>query len=148
MPVDNTMLGASFVPTTENAQLGPQRGLTEGVQQALKIISLRLPEVLGTSAIAPRGLLLPQARAVTPDTILAEVLRRMALPNAIAESSLDPYVETANNAGTNALPSFIAQKAPAQYRPPEFQGGGFRPEYNAAGDPYKFGASWPNPVEL
>jgi hypothetical protein len=57
-------IGISFVPSAQNAQLGPQQGPLEGgggsnsdLAQAFKILSLRLPQVLGAPSIASRRLL-------------------------------------------------------------------------------------------
>jgi hypothetical protein len=50
-------IGVSFAPTFENALDGSRRGSMEGLQQAMKIISLRLPRVIGARPIAPASLL-------------------------------------------------------------------------------------------
>lgn len=50
----NQPIGISFLPSQENAAQGMQRGAMEGdLGQALKILSLRLPRVMGARAITP-----------------------------------------------------------------------------------------------
>lgn len=43
-------LGISFAPTAEQSELGPKRGGMEGVPEAIKVLSLRLPRFLGARA--------------------------------------------------------------------------------------------------
>lgn len=52
-------MGVSFIPTAENqAQQGPQQGQMEGdLASAFKILSLRLPRVLGAQSIAPSSVM-------------------------------------------------------------------------------------------
>lgn len=50
-------IGVTFAPTAENAALGRRRGASQGVQEAIQILSMRLPQVLGARAPAPRALL-------------------------------------------------------------------------------------------
>lgn len=51
-------IGVTFIPSAEQAAQGPQRGQLEGdLGQAFKILSLRLPRVLGARAVAPTQLL-------------------------------------------------------------------------------------------
>lgn len=48
-------VGISFAPTTTNAQLGPKNGQLEGVPQAIQVLSMALPRVVGARSIAPQG---------------------------------------------------------------------------------------------
>lgn len=51
-------IGISFLPSTQNQAVGPQQGQMEGdLASAFKILSLRLPRVLGAQSIAPSSLL-------------------------------------------------------------------------------------------
>lgn len=51
-------IGISFIPTAENQAQGPrQGGLETDLGQAFKILSLRLPRLLGAQAPAPPSLL-------------------------------------------------------------------------------------------
>lgn len=52
--MSNGQIGISFLPSQENADQGLQRGAMEGdLGQALKVLSLRLPRVMGARAITP-----------------------------------------------------------------------------------------------
>jgi hypothetical protein len=54
-------IGITFMPSAENAAEGPRRGQLEGnLGEALKILSLRLPRVLGAKAIVPSALATPR----------------------------------------------------------------------------------------
>lgn len=47
-------IGITFLPSEENAQMGPKRGNLEGdLGEAFKILSLRLPRVQGSRTISP-----------------------------------------------------------------------------------------------
>lgn len=54
-------IGISFIPSQDNQNQGPQRSSLEGpggdLAQAFKVLSLRLPQVLGARSIASRRLL-------------------------------------------------------------------------------------------
>lgn len=56
------MIGVSFDPAQDqyqqNGQSGPNASTApRGIQEAIKILSLRLPKVLGANAVSPRALL-------------------------------------------------------------------------------------------
>lgn len=54
-------IGVTFMPSAENQQMGGRQGAMEGggsdLAQAFKVLSLRLPQVLGARAPAPASLL-------------------------------------------------------------------------------------------
>lgn len=50
-------LGISFAPTQEQSELGNRTGGLEGIPQAIKVLSLRMPRVQGAQAPAPGALL-------------------------------------------------------------------------------------------
>lgn len=52
MPANN--IGITFIPNEEAAAMGPKRGGLEGLtEQVFKILSLRLPRVVGARSISP-----------------------------------------------------------------------------------------------
>lgn len=56
--MNNNQIGVTFMPSAENQADGPRQGGLQGdVGQALKILSLQLPRVLGARAITPPGLM-------------------------------------------------------------------------------------------
>ena len=77
-------IGITFMPSADNAALGPEQGGLNGpgqdLSQAFKILSLRLPRVLGAGAIsAPRLLNSPGAAGVSglnPHAAVFEALLR------------------------------------------------------------------------
>lgn len=67
----------SFAPTADQAQDAVRRGQLEGIPQAIKVLSLRLPRVLGVKAPAAPDLLnAPGAGGVDP--FLSEVIKTLA----------------------------------------------------------------------
>lgn len=49
-------IGITFLPSDEQASLGPRQGNLEGdLGQAFKILSLRLPRVMGARSITPQS---------------------------------------------------------------------------------------------
>jgi hypothetical protein len=61
--MDNGTLGISFAPTADQAELGPRRGTLEGLPQAIKILSLHMPRILGVRAPVNSALVSPNAGA-------------------------------------------------------------------------------------
>lgn len=64
-------IGISFMPSEENQALGPQRAGLEGqggsdLADAFKILSLRLPQVLGARSLAPQRLLTSPGSSALP----------------------------------------------------------------------------------
>jgi hypothetical protein len=57
-------IGISFLPSADAAEQGPRQGNMEGdLGQALQILSLRLPRILGAHSISPPGLMNAQGAA-------------------------------------------------------------------------------------
>lgn len=79
--------GVNFQPGQQsygqqNGQRGPSRlsgGSPQGVQEAIKVLSLRLPKVVGARAVSPAPLLTSQGSGGNPnvDSIVESVLSRM-----------------------------------------------------------------------
>lgn len=81
--------GVSFVPDDQNLQqgkAGASRGGMTPTQQAVKLLSLRLPRVVGGSPIAPAPLLQSQGgRGMpSPDSIASQVLKNVLPTNQTA----------------------------------------------------------------
>ena len=54
----NNQIGVSFMPSAEQSAMGGRQGSLEGVpEQAFKILSLRLPRVLGSRSLSPSSLM-------------------------------------------------------------------------------------------
>jgi hypothetical protein len=100
-------IGISFMPSEENQALGPKRGALEGqggsdLADAFKVLSLRLPEVLGARSLAPKRLLtgagssgLPPAFA-NPDSAIFQALIQSMLGQMPQAS---PYRDFMDNEG-------------------------------------------------
>lgn len=76
------MIGVSFQPGTSEADQMKRReqtGSAQGVQEAIKVLSLRLPKVVGAQAAAPQALLTAPGAQGNPnvDSIVESVLSKM-----------------------------------------------------------------------
>ncbi len=74
--------GVNFQPGSmeqERDRLQASRGSAEGVQEAIKVLSLRLPKVVGARAVAPNALLRGQGGQGNPqiDSMVERVLAKM-----------------------------------------------------------------------
>src|SRR3990167_2922620 len=72
------MIGVNFQPGTDpNGQTDPRRASTP-VQEAIKVLSLRLPRVVGANAISPQALLSsPGSGGNRVDSVENTILQRM-----------------------------------------------------------------------
>lgn len=77
----NILRGVSFQPGTSSTQDPTARivGKRAGVQEAIKVLSLHLPRVVGAQALAPSPLLNAQGSGGNPrvDSVVNQVWRRM-----------------------------------------------------------------------
>lgn len=116
MPQDE--LGLSFAPTAsagERMRLGDRQG---GLQQAVKLLSLRMPRVVGARAIAPQALLQsPGAMGGPPiNAVIASVLRSVLGPEAAGLPSGPPPAvppPTAPQRPLPEMPSPMAAQGPS-----------------------------------
>jgi hypothetical protein len=81
----NNPIGINFIPSQDQAAMGPRQGQLEGVpEQAFKVLSLRLPRVQGARAMSPYGLMNSPGSAALGGNPLAAVfealLRTMSGP--------------------------------------------------------------------
>ena len=107
-------LGLSFSPTARNAAENAQSGQSQTpIQDAIKVLSLRMPQFVGARSIAPSALLHATGAAGLPGMTevpggLEAFLRRFFAPEG-AIGSFDPLMP--------ARPA-IPRIAPGQARPP------------------------------
>lgn len=90
------MIGASFQPGVDKDRERPggqsrPPGSNQGVQEAIKVLSLRLPKVVGAQAVSPQALLSSQGSRGNPrvDSIVESVLSQM-FPSGAAPSGQVP----------------------------------------------------------
>jgi hypothetical protein len=74
------MIGVSFDPAQRqngNQQSGPNASTApQGIQEAIKILSLRLPRVVGANAVSPHALLNSPGSAGRVDSVVNQILAR------------------------------------------------------------------------
>ncbi len=108
-------IGISFMPNADNQALGPQQGALNGpggdLSQAFKILSLRLPRVLGAGALAPPGLLRSPGAAGAPGGLNPHA--------AVFEALLKALVGGGSPGG---FPGGTASDAPGPMGPPPMGG--------------------------
>jgi len=136
--------GVNFQPGLQDQQAQPNSGSSpsgssQGVQEAIKVLSLRLPKVVGANAVAPSALLSAQGSGGNPrvDSIVEQVLRKyfpqaaqgpQAMPNAPsnavnvsggATGYRPPQAPPSNSPWSN-LPRVVADTpiTPPSYTPP------------------------------
>ena len=100
----NDGLGVSFAPTREQSEMGERRGGLEGIPQAIRVLSLRLPRFMG--ARSPSPLVSGQGPGMDPYLsavfqTLAKTLGASMQPNAMTA----PGLPTGRTPGTNAGPN-------------------------------------------
>ena len=112
--------GVSFQPATGNMSPVDQqraRAAGGGVQEAIKILSLRLPKVVGAQALAPSLLLTSQGSGGNPrvDSVVNQIMQRMF-----------PSPSNANTPAAPVLPSgssdYRSGTMPTDIRPGHYGG--------------------------
>lgn len=86
------MIGVNFQPGTQDQQQnGQQRTAPQNVQEAIRVLSLRLPKVVGANSVAPQALLGSQGGGANPrvDSVVQQILQRM-FPQAAPPSASVP----------------------------------------------------------
>jgi hypothetical protein len=110
----------SFAPTADQAQDALRRGQLEGIPQAIKVLSLRLPRVLGARAPAPPDLLnAPGAQGADPflgEVIktLARTLTPMGIPAGFGGGETPGTPQVIPGAGPTPAPRPIFQDVPGK----------------------------------
>lgn len=115
------MIGVNFQPGG-GFQGGPQQkpgGNSNGIQEAIKVLSLRLPRVVGAQAISPQGLLgAPGAQGNRVDSVVNQVLSRMfpsggQMTSPSFGTAPEPQMDSGN------APSFSGGYGQTPYQPPQ-----------------------------
>lgn len=96
-----TAAGVSFQPGSSRTPAYSQKG--NGVQEAIQMLSLRLPKMVGARAVAPQALLTSPGSGDNPrvDSVVNQVLARMfptgptATHDAVSFDTAPTYSETA-----------------------------------------------------
>lgn len=107
------MTGVTFQPGLADQTTQPRRS-NQGIQEAIKVLSLRLPKVVGAQAIAPSALLQSPGSAGNPrvDSIVESVLQKFFPQARPATGGMAP---TAMPQPVEAPPpAYSAPQAPAQ----------------------------------
>ena len=75
------MIGVNFQPGSnqDNGQNGQARPPASGVQEAIKVLSLRLPKVVGAQGVTPMPLLTSQGAGGNPrvDSVVNQIMQRI-----------------------------------------------------------------------
>lgn len=130
----NNPIGISFLPSQEQAAMGPHQGQMEGVpEQAFKILSMRLPRVLGARAMSPEGLMNAPGSAGMGGNPLAAVFEALlktmsgGQPGGWNAPQMPRYKDTPPTGGT------FGPSLPPGSRPPspKFVPGDKGPQINA-----------------
>lgn len=72
--------GVSFLPGGDASYTKPRPEATQPLQEAIKVLSLRVPRVVGASPLAPLALLQGQGGGGMPSGLLETLLRNLAQP--------------------------------------------------------------------
>ena len=128
------MIGVNFQPGADQDQQQQNGGApkSQGVQEAIKVLSLRLPKVVGAQAVAPHALLGAQGGMGRPgiDSIVESVLAKF-FPQAaqgqgpqmpapmVPPGSAQGYPQGAGNAQPQGYQQ-AQRQAPAQQTAPNF----------------------------
>ena len=121
--------GANFQPSGAGPGGGgndPRRRAQQGLQEAIQVLSLRLPKAVGAQSVAPSALLNAQGSGGNPmiDSVVSRVMSRMMptgdKPPMGNVPSVPPIVgqPSPGESGTNPPPSTNPPSPPVRYEPP------------------------------
>lgn len=107
--------GVNFQPGSQDDRNSMMRkpGSNEGVQEAIKVLSLRLPKVVGASAISPQALLASQGSGGNPrvDSIVQSVLQKfMPTGGAAPSAPMIPVEQPQAPQAPESAPNFGQQQ--------------------------------------
>lgn len=117
----NGPFGFSFAPTQDQAEDAGRRASLEGVPQAIKMMSLRLPQILGARAPVAAELLKGQGMAGLGEgaqALFQSLINQLGAPNAMGRGVPNPPP-----VGARPNPG----RRPPLYPPVGETGGGFPP---------------------
>jgi hypothetical protein len=86
-------LGVNFAPTGDNAGMGQHNAALTGVPEAIQVMSMALPRVLGARPVAPASLLGAPGAQGNPNVqsaLLQTILRTLGLPGGTAGPDQGP----------------------------------------------------------
>lgn len=125
--------GVSFAPTQDNAAMGQRNGQLSGVPQAVQVLSLALPRVVGARPVAPQSLLTAQGgQGVDPaaSAVLASLMKLLhgiSNPQPGAPGSFPGGTAGPNQPGPMPSPSPMPGTPPIGGQPSDPFGGGTMP---------------------
>lgn len=114
--------GVNFQPGSlqqEQERRRSQTGTAQGVQEAIKVLSLRLPKVVGAQAVAPQALLQSPGSGGNSrvDSIVQSVMAKF-FPGQGSPAPSAPMQEQPAPQPTQGAPSFSGSAAPQQPQAP------------------------------
>lgn len=111
--------GVSFLPNGDQRYQRPSGGTgASPVQEAIKVLSLRVPRVVGSTPLAPLALLTGQGGGGAPSGVVETLLRALAPP----QSPSAPPVAAVPTPATLPPAAQVQTPAPAQPAPPPMMG--------------------------
>lgn len=144
---DTGLPGVSFQPgqggtaqQNGNGNGAPNAG--NSVQEAIKILSLRLPKVVGAQGVAPQRLLESMGSGGNPqiDSVLTRVWQKI-FPNAVPTSPIDFSYMGGSDPGASSTPSYSQPQYQTEQRTPWRPPQGFDPRVIVGGP---LAPRWPN----
>src|SRR5262245_8106566 len=113
MPPDTGSIGLSFTPTAQNQAQQQAFGSSNPVQDAVKILSLKVPTVVGAQSLAPAGLLnAPGAGGLPGGLNLDDLLKKLFAAGG-GPASLPPgFGGTPGITGAPSPPSLMPRITP------------------------------------
>jgi hypothetical protein len=129
------MIGVNFQPGSQEGSGNAKPSSGSGVQEAIKVLSLRLPRVLGAQAAVPAPLLTSQGSGGNPrvDSIVNQIMARLPQQNMTAPMMAgDPQSDGPSFSGS-AQPNYQPQPQPwtppANFDPRVIIGGPLQPRW-------------------
>jgi hypothetical protein len=116
------MIGVNFQPgSNQNGmQNGQQTSPTGGIQEAIKILSLRLPKVVGAQSASPMPLLTSQGSGGNPrvDSIVNQIMARLGPQMGQSQPSAPMMPQGAPSFGGAASTPYQPPQQQQQQQPP------------------------------
>jgi hypothetical protein len=110
--------GVSFLPNGDQRYQRPGTAGASPVQEAIKVLSLRVPRVVGSTPLAPLALLTGQGGGGAPSGVVETLLRALAPP----QSPATPPVAAVPSPATLPQAASVQAPAPAQPATPPLMG--------------------------
>jgi hypothetical protein len=110
--------GVSFEPGQPGSQNTQKPAGNTGVQEAIKVLSLRLPKVVGARAMAPQALLDSPGSGGNPrvDSVVAQIMGRM-FPTGAPSPSPAPNGPTVTGSALSGTTPLSSMMPPAAFAP-------------------------------